>query len=266
MWLGFKSQGRRHIWLSLLLVLSFATRGFSSGTPVFPSPQKPTFPNSNSTRNRVDEEPLCGCATSKSLSWSLLLERLYGWCNHTYCIVAFVLALRGYWWYKRGRIFFLFTPPCSLRACTQAMVLLLLFSNYWMLMSILMLRRCLLLSVRVQVRDIKDGLSYTYSSNSSCHSLRSNFALLVMFVGRRSATVVRKICECFAVFSSCTKTTVLTQPRPKCFQVAIPYSANSLYYINLPDIAIYAFQIWSMLTGYEKLARGFEGIRNREIL
>ena len=43
---------------SLLLVLSFAPRGFSPGTPVFPSPQKPTFPNSNSTRNQVDEEPL----------------------------------------------------------------------------------------------------------------------------------------------------------------------------------------------------------------
>ena len=32
--------------LGLLLVLSFAPRGFSPGTPVFPSPQKPTFPNS----------------------------------------------------------------------------------------------------------------------------------------------------------------------------------------------------------------------------
>ena len=53
--------------LSLLLVLSLAPRGFSPGTPVFPSPQKPTFPNSNSIRNQVDEEPLCGCATSKSL-------------------------------------------------------------------------------------------------------------------------------------------------------------------------------------------------------
>ena len=53
--------------LSLLLVLSLAPRGFSLGTLVFPSPQKPTFPNSNSTRNQVDEEPLCGCATSKSL-------------------------------------------------------------------------------------------------------------------------------------------------------------------------------------------------------
>ena len=40
----------------LLLVLSFAPRGFSPGTPVFPSPQKPTLPNSNSTRNQVDED------------------------------------------------------------------------------------------------------------------------------------------------------------------------------------------------------------------
>ena len=36
--------------LSLLLVLYSAPRGFSPGTPVFPSPQKPTFPNSNSIR------------------------------------------------------------------------------------------------------------------------------------------------------------------------------------------------------------------------
>ena len=53
--------------LSLLLVLSFAPRGFSPGTPIFPSPQKPTFPNSYSTGNQVDKEPLCGCATCKSL-------------------------------------------------------------------------------------------------------------------------------------------------------------------------------------------------------
>ena len=48
--------------LSLLLVLSLVPRGFSPGTPVFSSPS-----NSNLTRNQVDEEPLCGCATSKSL-------------------------------------------------------------------------------------------------------------------------------------------------------------------------------------------------------
>ena len=34
--------------LSLLLVLFLTPRGFSLGTPVFPSPQKPTFQNSNS--------------------------------------------------------------------------------------------------------------------------------------------------------------------------------------------------------------------------
>ena len=61
--------------LSLLLVLSFAPRGFSLGTPVFPSPRKPTFSNSNSIRNQVDKEPLCECtcATSKSLLLFLLL-------------------------------------------------------------------------------------------------------------------------------------------------------------------------------------------------
>ena len=37
--------------LSLLLVLSLALRGFSPGTPVFPSPQKPTLSNSNSIWN-----------------------------------------------------------------------------------------------------------------------------------------------------------------------------------------------------------------------
>ena len=45
--------------LSLLLVFLRVLR--------FSPPQKPTFPNSNSTRNQVDEEPLCECATFKSL-------------------------------------------------------------------------------------------------------------------------------------------------------------------------------------------------------
>ena len=62
--------------LSLLLVLSLAPRGFSPSTPVFTSPQKPTFPNSNSTRNQVDEEPLCGCTTCKSLFIYLFIYRL----------------------------------------------------------------------------------------------------------------------------------------------------------------------------------------------
>ena len=40
---------------------------------IFPPPQQPTFSNSNSISNRVDKEPLCGCATSKSLLLLLLL-------------------------------------------------------------------------------------------------------------------------------------------------------------------------------------------------
>ena len=54
--------------LTLLLALFFmALRGFSPGTPVFPSPQKPAFPNSNFTRYQEDEERPSGYAASKSL-------------------------------------------------------------------------------------------------------------------------------------------------------------------------------------------------------
>ena len=56
--MSFKSRRRRH-----MLVVSLLPQA----TSVFPSPQKPTFPNSSSTRNQVDQEPLRGCATSKSL-------------------------------------------------------------------------------------------------------------------------------------------------------------------------------------------------------
>ena len=48
---------------------------FFSGYSGFPSPRKPTFPSSNSTSNQVDEEPLCGCATSRSL-FSFLFKYL----------------------------------------------------------------------------------------------------------------------------------------------------------------------------------------------
>ena len=48
-WPGFDSRTRGYICgLSLLLVLCSAPRGFSPGTPVFPSPQKSTSRNSNS--------------------------------------------------------------------------------------------------------------------------------------------------------------------------------------------------------------------------
>ena len=55
--------------LSLLLVLVFAPRGFPPGTPVFPSPQKPTFPNSNSIRNpRATGLSVPDCCVSPSLN------------------------------------------------------------------------------------------------------------------------------------------------------------------------------------------------------
>ena len=43
-------------------------------SPVFPSPQKPTFSYSNSTRNDLGEEPLRGCATFISLFFSWLVH------------------------------------------------------------------------------------------------------------------------------------------------------------------------------------------------
>ena len=47
-----KFKHQCHMWVvhSLLLVLAFAPRGFSSGTLVFPSPQKPTLSNSDSNQ------------------------------------------------------------------------------------------------------------------------------------------------------------------------------------------------------------------------
>ena len=64
----FKSRRRRRMWVEFCCWFSPLLREvFSPGTPVFPSPQKTIFPNSSSTRNHVDEEPLGGCATCKSL-------------------------------------------------------------------------------------------------------------------------------------------------------------------------------------------------------
>ena len=77
--------------LSLSLVLSIAPTGFSPGTPVFPSPEKPTVPNSNSTTNQVDEEPLSRCATSKSLFiYLLILCCCLTRRNHCCCITRII--------------------------------------------------------------------------------------------------------------------------------------------------------------------------------
>ena len=53
------SRRWRHMWVEFDVgSLSVAPRGFSPGNPVFPSPQKPTLPNSNSiwnARTRLNE-------------------------------------------------------------------------------------------------------------------------------------------------------------------------------------------------------------------
>ena len=55
--------------LSLLLVLVFAPRGFSPVTPVVHSPQKPTFPNSNSILDpRATGLSVPDCCVSPSLN------------------------------------------------------------------------------------------------------------------------------------------------------------------------------------------------------
>ena len=51
MWLGFDSRARRHVWVEFNVGCRPCSEGFSPATPDFLPPQKPTFPNSNSTWN-----------------------------------------------------------------------------------------------------------------------------------------------------------------------------------------------------------------------
>ena len=51
MWSGFNPGVNAMCELSLLLVLFLAPIGFSQGTPVFPSPQKPKFDQERLTKN-----------------------------------------------------------------------------------------------------------------------------------------------------------------------------------------------------------------------
>ena len=58
---GFKSRLRRHMWAEFVVGSLLCSEKFFFGYSGFPL----SFPNSNSIRNRVDEEQLCGCATSR---------------------------------------------------------------------------------------------------------------------------------------------------------------------------------------------------------
>ena len=60
------------MWVKFVVGSLLCSKRFFPGTPVFPSPHKPKFVNSNSTRNEVDEKPQHRCATSKSLFFFLI--------------------------------------------------------------------------------------------------------------------------------------------------------------------------------------------------
>ena len=51
MWPGFNSRRRRHMWVEFVVGSLPCSERFFSGYSGFPSPQKPTLPNSNSIWN-----------------------------------------------------------------------------------------------------------------------------------------------------------------------------------------------------------------------
>ena len=68
MWPGFKSRHQCHMWVEFVVGSLPCSKMFFSEYSGFPlSSKNQTFPNSTSTSNQVDEEPLCGCATCKLL-------------------------------------------------------------------------------------------------------------------------------------------------------------------------------------------------------
>ena len=56
MWAAFISRCQCHMWVEFVVGFLLCSERFFSrpGTPVFPSPQKPTSPNSKLTRNQED--------------------------------------------------------------------------------------------------------------------------------------------------------------------------------------------------------------------
>ena len=59
MWSRFKPRYEYHMWVEFVVHSLLCSERFFRGIPVFPSSQKSTFPNSNSTRNGSQRsEPL----------------------------------------------------------------------------------------------------------------------------------------------------------------------------------------------------------------
>ena len=80
--------------LSLLLVLYPAPRGFSLGTPVFPSPQKPTFPNTNSIR--MQDLPENHFAVSGASWVNIIIYFIYWSFGYIIMISIIKILLVGY--------------------------------------------------------------------------------------------------------------------------------------------------------------------------
>lgn len=76
---GFDSQTRHHMWVEFdVISLVCSERIFASGTPVFPSPQKATFLNSNSIQNahtlntHMSLQLFSFCILTRAISLTLL--------------------------------------------------------------------------------------------------------------------------------------------------------------------------------------------------
>ena len=93
---GFHSRTRRHMWVKFVVGSLVCSEGFSPGTPVFPSPQKPTFPNSIRSWNaRTFLNEFLGAPWVNKL---LLTFMLYGSIHVVWKIVKpnFWLLFRNY--------------------------------------------------------------------------------------------------------------------------------------------------------------------------
>ena len=76
MCLGFHSRTRRHMWVKFVVGSLVCSERFSPGTPVFPSPQKPTFPNSNSILECTDIfERVPWCSLGKQITFNFYAVR-----------------------------------------------------------------------------------------------------------------------------------------------------------------------------------------------
>jgi len=103
MWPRFKSQHRCHIMCIEFIVVSLPCfERFFYGYADFPSPRKPTFPNSNLTRNGIRRiKPPCGCATSKSYIYHISLFIYWYICAHcsrSKQLSLFCLWFKLFWW------------------------------------------------------------------------------------------------------------------------------------------------------------------------